>query len=84
MALGPISAYTLPMPTTLPIDQMTWDEKLRLMEALWADLSRHADAMELPDWHAQALRETEQRVADGKETAVDWETAKNELRQRFS
>ena len=71
------------MPTTLPIEQMTWDEKLRLMEALWADLSRHPDTLELPGWHAQALRETEQRVAEGKEAAVDWETAKNELRQRF-
>jgi hypothetical protein len=71
------------MPTTLPLDQMTRDEKLRLMEALWADLSRHADTLELPAWHAQALRETEQRMAEGKEVAVDWETAKSELRQRF-
>jgi hypothetical protein len=34
-------------------------------------------------WHANALHETAQRVAEGKETAVDWETAKNELRPRF-
>jgi len=53
------------------------------MEALWADLSRHAEAMELPAWHAQALRETGQRVADGKEIAMDWETAKKALRERF-
>jgi hypothetical protein len=66
------------------LDKMTMPEKLRLMEALWADLSRHADDMELPTWHAQALRETEQRVAEGKETAIDWETAKKELRERFA
>jgi hypothetical protein len=65
------------------LDQMTLPEKLRLMEALWADLSRHAEAMELPAWHAQALRETEQRVADGKEIALDWDAAKKTLRERF-
>ena len=67
----------------ITLDKMTMPEKLRLMEALWADLSRHADAMELPAWHAQALRETEQRVAEGKEAAIDWETAKRALRERF-
>jgi hypothetical protein len=64
------------------LDKMTVPEKLRLMEALWTDLSRHADDMELPSWHAQALRETEQRAAEGKEAAIDWETAKRELRER--
>jgi len=43
----------------IAIDTMTLPEKLRLMEALWADLSRNAEAMELPPWHAQALRETQ-------------------------
>ena len=67
----------------IALDTMTIPEKLRLMETLWADLSRHANALELPAWHAQALRETEQRVAEGKEIAIDWETAKKELRGRF-
>ena len=64
------------------LDKMTVPEKLRLMEALWTDLSRHADDMELPSWHARALRETEQRLAEGKEVAIDWEAAKIALRER--
>ena len=68
----------------IALDTMTVPEKLRLMEALWADLSRHADTLELPAWHAQALRETERRVAEGKETAMDWETARKDLRERFA
>lgn len=67
----------------ITLDKMTVPEKLRLMEALWADLSRHEEAMELPAWHANVLQETGQRVAEGKETAIDWETAKKELRERF-
>ena len=66
------------------IEKMTLPEKLGLMEALWSDLSKHADDLELPAWHAQALRETEQRVTEGKEVAMDWESAKKELRGRFS
>ncbi|MFN8625581.1 MAG: hypothetical protein U0587_06300 [Candidatus Binatia bacterium] len=32
------------MTITLPLDEMTTDEKLRVMEALWADLSRTEEA----------------------------------------
>ena len=67
----------------ITLDKMTVPEKLQLMETLWADLSRHEAAMELPAWHADVLRETAQRVAEGKETAIGWETAKKELRERF-
>ena len=66
----------------IALDKMTRPEKLRLMEALWADLSRNEQAVELPSWHEQALRETEQRVGAGEEVAVDWETAKQQLRER--
>ena len=66
----------------ITLDTMTVPEKLRLMEDLWADLSRHAAGLELPAWHANVLAETAQRVAGGKEIAIDWELAKKELRQR--
>jgi len=68
----------------ITLDKMTVVEKLRLMEALWADLSRHEADVELPARHGQILRETGKRVADGKEVAVEWETAKRDLRERFS
>lgn len=57
-------------------------EKLRLMEMLWADLSEEADAIKSPSWHEAALKETEARLADGLETAVDWQEAKRILRER--
>lgn len=71
------------MDITLPLDQMTIPEKLRVMEALWADLSRHETGFESPAWHADVLRETERRVATGEEKPIDWDAAKKELRQRF-
>jgi hypothetical protein len=65
------------------VQQMSRSEKLKLMELLWEQLSRPDDAFESPAWHEQALRETEKRLAEGKEQVVDWEAAKKELRRRF-
>ena len=64
------------------IQQMPRQEKLRLMEALWDDLSRDEAELESPVWHATALAETQQRLDKGQEQVLDWEQAKAELRQR--
>ncbi len=64
------------------IRQLSRAEKLRLMEALWADLSRDEAELESPAWHETALKETQQRLANGQEQVLDWEQAKAELRKR--
>jgi hypothetical protein len=69
------------MVTTIQIEQMSRAEKLQVMEAIWADLSKAE--VESPAWHADVLRETEARVAAGEERITDWEVAKRELRKRF-
>ena len=70
------------MNTTLPLDRMTKEEKLRAMEALWADLSRDETQVESPGWHEQVLRERIEAVHSGQETFLDWEVAKQQLRNR--
>jgi hypothetical protein len=67
--------------SALEIQQMPRQEKLKLMEALWVDLSRDETEFESPSWHAEALRETVDRVARGKEKSLNWEQAKVELRK---
>jgi len=71
------------MVTTLQVEQMSRTEKLQVMETIWAALSVPDSEMESPVWHADALRETEDRVRRGEERIVDWEVAKRELRNRF-
>ena len=61
---------------------MTTEEKLRAMEELWADLSRDESQIESPAWHGDVLRERAEAVKSGKETFVDWETAKKQLRKK--
>jgi len=68
--------------STLAIQQMSWEEKVRAMEELWESLSGDAAQLESPAWHGEALRETEQRYDTGQEQPVDWTIAKQELRER--
>ncbi len=58
-------------------------EKLRLMEALWEELSHPDSEYESPAWHARELSETERRLAEGKEQVMEWEAAKKKLRKQF-
>ena len=71
------------MEVTLPLEHMTVAEKLRVMEVLWADLSRDEASLPSPAWHEEILEQREARLKSGEETAMDWETAKQELRERF-
>lgn len=71
------------MTTTLQIQQMSRAEKLRAMEAIWADLSQVDAEVKSPSWHKEALKQTATRVTAGQEQATDWETAKRVLRKRF-
>jgi len=71
------------MEATLPLDQMTREEKLRAMEALWADLSRDETQFESPAWHGDVLRGRAEAVKSGKEAFIDWETAKKQLRDKL-
>lgn len=61
--------------TIQAVQQLPRNEKLKLMEALWEDLSRPESEFESPAWHAQELAETEQRLAEGKEKVLDWGAA---------
>ena len=67
----------------IEIQNLSRKEKIRLMEAIWDDLSKGDEELESPEWHREALRETEERLASGEEKLIDWETAKKELRKRF-
>lgn len=70
------------MPIALPLKRMSRDEKLRAMEAIWADLSQDEDQFESPAWHEKALREAEHAVKSGKAQFSDWEDAKKRVRRK--
>ena len=70
------------MPVALSLKKMSRHEKLRAMEALWADLSQDEDRFESPPWHAQALLEAERAIKNGKAKFSDWQEAKKRIRRK--
>lgn len=71
------------MSETIRIEHLSREEKLRVMEAIWEDLSREAEQVESPDWHREALEETDRRLKAGQERLMDWPDAKEALKKRF-
>ncbi|HPS58938.1 MAG TPA: addiction module protein [Spirochaetota bacterium] len=69
--------------TISEIKDLSREQKLRIMEVLWEDLSHDESLVESPGWHADRLRETEERFKSGRENAVDWTSAKNQIRSKF-
>lgn len=67
----------------LPLSEMSIEEKLQAMEALWEDLSRNA-ALESPAWHEEVLRDRDRQIESGEASFMDWEQAKALIRKRVS
>lgn len=72
------------MSVTLPLKDMTVAEKLRIMEAIWEDLSQNSDSLESPGWHREALEDRERRIQSGEARFSAWEQAKADIRKRVS
>ncbi len=71
------------MQNTFDIAHLSKEDKLKIMEDIWEDLSKDYKEVESPEWHHDVLQDTEQRLELGEETVVDWDTAKKNLRKRF-
>jgi hypothetical protein len=54
------------------IRQMPFEEKLRLLEAVWAELSLEPDKIEVPQWHKDILDERDQAVQAGRDQILEW------------
>jgi hypothetical protein len=63
----------------ISVDQMTLQEKLLAMEALWDDLCRLETGLPMLQWHKDLLDERERLIRDGKARFTDWETAKRRI-----
>lgn len=68
------------MTITEQILQLPKDEKLRVMEALWSDLSSPPEEFTSPKWHGQVLEKTKEKFDQGEIEILDWEDAKRQLR----
>ena len=68
------------MLATLPLEKMTLEEKFITIETVWADIVRNSPDFPSPAWHEDVLKEREALLKSGKEKFLDWEEAKESLR----
>ncbi|MFZ4767990.1 MAG: addiction module protein [Roseimicrobium sp.] len=70
------------MTVTLPLAEMSFREKLDVIELVLADLAGEEAQVPLPEWHADLLDERQARIDRSEERFTNWETAKAEIWMR--
>ena len=68
---------------SLGLGRLSVDERLQVLEELWADLTPAVETTEIPQWHKDLL---DRRIADHEANPNDvflWTEVKAELDQRF-
>lgn len=71
------------MPASMPLEKMSIEEKLQMMELLWEDLSNRTNEMASPSWHGDILREREANIDRGAEQFEDWDEAKQKIEEEI-
>lgn len=71
----------MPMIAQAEIRQMSLLEKVALLETVWAELSADPANVEIPQWHQDLLDQRETDLQTGRDTILDWETAKIQIQQ---
>ena len=72
------------MAVTLLLDKMSTEEKIQAMEELWTDLCKSIDGVPSPDWHGNILKERETSLERGEDEFIDWDEAKNNIKNEIS
>jgi putative addiction module component (TIGR02574 family) len=68
----------------LAISQLTFAQKLGLMEALWEELTHDEKKLRSPAWHEAVLKDREEAFSAGKVTVSDWDQAKKRIKKKVS
>jgi hypothetical protein len=63
------------------IHKMPFHEKLLFREAIWDDISREEEKLDVPQWHKDVLDERQRLIAEGKAKFIDWEEAKKQIKE---
>ncbi|MDP1634172.1 MAG: addiction module protein, partial [Gallionellaceae bacterium] len=68
----------------VPIAQLSFTQKLDLMEMLWADMAGNEKELESPVWHGEILNERVAAMNAGKVTVSSWEEAKERIKKNVA
>ncbi len=68
----------------VPLAQLSFTQKLDLMEMLWADMADNEKELESPVWHGEILNEREAALSIGKATVSTWQEARERIKKNVS
>jgi hypothetical protein len=68
----------------LAISELSFEQKLGLMEVLWEELTRDEKKLKSPPWHETILKDREEAFSSGKVTVSDWDQAKKRIKKKVS
>lgn len=69
---------------TIPeIDEMTAEQQVELMEALWKNMSEKNVNNEPPEWHRQYLADRENALASGEDSFISLDEFEDDLRNEL-
>jgi len=71
------------MPFSIPLEQMSVEDKLQAIEEIWADLVDTPEDIPSPSWHADLLRAREKRISEGASHFLDIAEAKKAVREQL-
>jgi putative addiction module component (TIGR02574 family) len=64
-----------------PITELSFTQKLNLMETLWAEMTVNEKKLESPTWHKAVLSDRDAALNAGKLTVSSWEEAKERIKK---
>jgi len=69
---------------TIPeIEEMTAEQQIELMEALWRNMSQKNLNTEPPDWHRRYLEDRENAVAAGEDSFISLDEFEENIRSEM-
>jgi hypothetical protein len=63
------------------IRQMSFPEKVALLETVWAEIATDPDQVAVPQWHKDILDERDLALKEGRAVILDWDEAKRQIEQ---
>ncbi len=69
---------------SIPLEEMSVEEKLHAIEEIWADLAGTPENIPSPSWHADVLRAREKRISEGKSHFLDLAEAKKAVMSQLN
>lgn len=71
------------MSFSMPLNEMSFEEKIQAMELLWDDLCHSTDSISSPSWHKKVLQNRECLLEEGSDEFIDWEVAKRKIKKEI-